>query len=47
MLLPLIDASRPAGDALAALGLPPLPEGAGLPLHIGGTPTQPQLEIAR
>ncbi|EFN51561.1 hypothetical protein CHLNCDRAFT_140035 [Chlorella variabilis] len=34
------------GDALAALGLPPLPEGAGLPLHIGGTPTQPQLEIA-
>ncbi|KAL4853484.1 Histone H1-II [Chlorella vulgaris] len=32
------------GDALAALGLATLAEGAGLPLHIGGTPSEPRVE---
>jgi hypothetical protein len=35
------------GDALAALGLATLAEGAGLPLHIGGTPSEPRVEVAR
>ena len=36
-----------AGDALTYLGLPALPEGTGLPLHIGGTPNKPEVEVGR
>ncbi|KAL4421780.1 hypothetical protein ABPG77_009586 [Micractinium sp. CCAP 211/92] len=35
------------GDALKGLGLPEFPDGAGLGLHIGGSPSQPRVEIAR
>jgi hypothetical protein len=33
------------GDALSALGLPPLPQGHGLAVHLGGTPSQPRLDF--
>jgi hypothetical protein len=43
----LLTASAPAaGESLAALGLPGLPEDSGLPLHITGTPDSPSLEVA-
>ena len=42
----LLTFPAPAGESLAALGLPGLPEGSGLPLHISGTPDSPSLEVA-
>lgn len=37
----------PAGDALKGLGLPEFPDGAGLGLHISGSPDHPRVEVAR
>lgn len=35
------------GDALKGLGLPEFPDGAGLGLHISGSPDHPRVEVAR